>query len=1105
MSAASAMPRLFALCAALVFFASAAGAEPERVSLYDVDLSEGWRGAAGDDRAWADPDFDDSGWLEGALPQAGSDTPLDTTHNAWFRREIVFEPPAPGGPPLGFLNGLVFGAYEVYADGQLIGASGRVAPEGEVGTRASHLHALPDEALTDGRLVLAVRFWSPDWGGRDASSAVRDRDRPSIGPIAALNVAGEATRLGFLLRRAAPLAAVTFFLLLIGVYHLYLYSRRRELQVYFYYGLGVTVWAIAAIPRLLTWNGFDLPGGTETSLRATYVLTTLSIVVWIELLFIYWMDRRPGWIARAVQVVLVLGAAADLLLGSTIWPIYNRALWWAAVLGPLWLLTLGVVGRALWRRHRDAGVVGLGLFLTLGLSLVNASDNFGFWRPPFPVEPLILLPFMLSMAVALARHFTRTLDELDESERSLERKVEERTAELEDINEVARTVNATLDLDRVIETINGGLRKVFSFDQMGVFLLDETGERLRLDRRAGRDFAPELWDRLRSMGIPLTERESAIVTAMLERRTVYAPTIDAETVKGLSPSDRAVFDSSPMKSLLLCPLEIQGEIIGCIFFASTREPFDLGEGEIETIQRYVTTLGTAIQNARLFAAGEAARAAAEEANQTKSAFLASMSHELRTPLNAIIGYSEMLQDEARDDGNEGYLPDLGKILNSGRHLLELINGVLDLAKIESGKMDVYLEDVDVAELVRGVEGTLQPLVRNSENQLEMSGLDALGSMRSDVTKLRQILFNLLSNACKFTKHGRIRLEAERAKEAGEDWLRFRVSDTGVGITGEQLERIFDEFSQADASTTKEYGGTGLGLPITKKFCEMLGGSITATSEPGVGSCFEVRLPARAPTPAAEEAPAAAASEARTHVLVIDDDPAARDLIGRFLVAEGFGVRTATSGEDGLRLAREEPPDLITLDVVMPQMDGWSVLQQLKAEPALAEIPVILVTITDDRNLGYALGAAEYLTKPVDWDQLGAVLRRYADAGEEPLALVVDDEADARDMLRRGLERAGWRVAEAENGRVALERVAEAPPRLILLDLMMPEMDGFEFVVQLRRNEAWWSIPVLVITAMELTADDRARLEGNVARIIQKGSYGRDELLREVHTLVGNRR
>jgi len=702
---------------------------------------------------------------------------------------------------------------------------------------------------------------------------------------------------------------------------------------------------------------------------------------------------------------------------------------------------------------------------------------------------------------------------LAESERALERKVEQRTQELartveeiSDISEVSRTVNATLDLDRVIEAINDGLRKVFSFDQMGVFLLDEAGERLRLDRHAGIAFPAEL--DLSNVGIPLAEQESKMVIAVQGRRTVYAPTIDAATVQSLSPTDRAIYDANPMQSLLLCPLENQGQGTGCIFFTSIHDRFALDEAEIETIQRYVMPLGTAIQNARLFAETELAEAVAQEANQAKSAFLANMSHELRTPLNAIIGYSEMLQEEALDDGNESYLPDLGKILVSGRHLLELINGVLDLAKIESGKMEVHLEDFDVAELVRGVEGTILPLVRKNANQIELSGLDDLGRMHSDVTKLRQMLFNLLSNACKFTHEGVVRLESERSSAAGEDWLRFRVSDSGIGMNEEELSRVFEEFSQADASTTKEYGGTGLGLPITKKFCEMLGGSITATSEPGQGSIFEIRLPARAraeeeadPEATAGEGLVDAPSEGAATVLAIDDDAAARDLIGRFLGAEGYRVITAADGEEGLRLAREQRPDLITLDVMMPHVDGWSVLQELKGDPELAAIPVILLTMTDERNLGFALGASEYLTKPIDRDQLAEVLRKYEGDDLSAPALVVDDEPANRDVLRKGLERAGWPVVEAENGRVALDRVAEALPRLILLDLMMPVMDGFEFVAELRKNEAWREVPVLVITAKEITAEDRVRLEGHVSRILHKGSFGQEELVREVRKLV----
>jgi signal transduction histidine kinase/DNA-binding response OmpR family regulator len=507
-----------------------------------------------------------------------------------------------------------------------------------------------------------------------------------------------------------------------------------------------------------------------------------------------------------------------------------------------------------------------------------------------------------------------------------------------------------------------------------------------------------------------------------------------------------------------------------------------------------------------------ARDAALEASVTKSTFLANMSHELRTPLNAIIGYSEMLQEEARDDGPEAFVSDLDKILTSGRYLLELINGVLDLSKIEAGKMEIFLESVEVAVLVNGVASTVRPLMEKNSNRLEIENGDGLGAIHTDLTKLRQMLLNLLSNASKFTEQGTIRLAARREARDDGDWLTFSVSDTGIGMSSAQMGKIFEAFSQADASTTREYGGTGLGLSITKQFCEMLGGSIEVASEPGKGSTFTVHLPARAPEPKAQtpKQPEAAESAAapdetgmsgRT-VLVIDDDPTARELIARFLRREGFGVVEATGGEEGLRLAREHRPAVITLDVIMPDIDGWTVLGRLQADPLLADTPVILLTMTDDRNLGYALGASEFLTKPIDWQRLGAALERYAADEASPVALVVDDEPNARDMLRRGLEKAGWSVLEATNGREALTRLASSAPHVILLDLMMPEMDGFEFLDEFRKNAAWRAIPVMVVTAKELTAEDRSRLNGGVSRILEKGSLSRHQLLDEVKALVG---
>ncbi|MCH6582817.1 MAG: response regulator, partial [Proteobacteria bacterium] len=469
------------------------------------------------------------------------------------------------------------------------------------------------------------------------------------------------------------------------------------------------------------------------------------------------------------------------------------------------------------------------------------------------------------------------------------------------------------------------------------------------------------------------------------------------------------------------------------------------------------------------------------------------------------GYSEMLKEEAEDLGQEGLLPDLKNIHAAGKHLLSLINDVLDLSKIEAGKMEVFLETFDVPTIIGEVVATIQPLVEKNANTLQVDCADDLGTMHADLTKVRQVLFNLLSNASKFTERGTITLTVGQEMMEDNPWVSFRVSDTGIGMTPEQMGKLFQAFSQADASTTRQYGGTGLGLAISRKFCQMMGGDITVESTFGQGSTFTARLPAAAVAPKAAAAPPA--EELPTSalpvpagaptVLVIDDDPAVRDLMQRFLSKEGLRVVVAADGKEGLRLAKVERPDAITLDVLMPGMDGWAVLSALKADPALADIPVIMITIVDEKHVGYALGAVDYLTKPIDWKRLTAVLQKYQRADASCRVLVVEDDARTRKMLRTRLKKHGWLVIEAENGRVGLERMAERLPDLILLDLMMPEMDGFQFVDQLRLNQAWRSIPVIVVTAKDLTEEDRRRLNGYVESILQKGAYEPEELLREV--------
>jgi len=487
--------------------------------------------------------------------------------------------------------------------------------------------------------------------------------------------------------------------------------------------------------------------------------------------------------------------------------------------------------------------------------------------------------------------------------------------------------------------------------------------------------------------------------------------------------------------------------------------------------------------------------AAEDASRAKSGFLANMSHELRTPMNAIIGYSEMLMEDAEDEGNEEAVGDLKRIHSAGTHLLSLINDVLDLSKIEAGRMDLYLESFEIPAMVEEVVTTIDALVKKNDNTLRVEVDPSLGAMRADVTKVRQALFNLLSNAAKFTREGEIGLLVKGERDEGVDWVQMAVSDSGIGIPPEKIDHVFEEFSQADQTTTRDYGGTGLGLPISRRFCQMMGGDITVESTVGEGSTFTIRLPVEV-EPAPEEAPAAVTPEPGEErvVLVVDDDPSALDLIGRTLQGAGVRVVTASDGQEALNLARTLHPAAITLDVLMPGMDGWEVLRELKTDPETRDIPVLMVTMTDDRELGYALGATEFLTKPVNRGQLVQLLERYAAEDAERRALVVDDKAENRELLRRALENEGWQVSEAENGHVALEKLAEHAPSLILLDLMMPVMDGFEFVMEMRKRDAPGAIPIVVVTAKEVTEEDRQRLNGDVLGLIQKAGLDRETML-----------
>jgi adenylate cyclase len=710
----------------------------------------------------------------------------------------------------------------------------------------------------------------------------------------------------------------------------------------------------------------------------------------------------------------------------------------------------------------------------------------------------------MGRVVELLRKNTLERDELlverAQAADRLEKQVEERTVELAQsvkelraLGEVSRAVNSTIDLQTVLSTIIAKAVGLSGTDAGTIFVFDEASQEFQVHANYGMN--ENLIAAIRDRHIRLGE--TMVSQAALQRRSMQL----ADASQDSSSLVLDVVQRAGFRALLTVPLLGGDRIVGALV-VRRRGPGEFPQSTVNLLETFAAQSVLAIENARLFHQIEEKSRELELASEHKSRFLASMSHELRTPLNAIIGLTEMMVANAARFGTEKALEPLNRVHRAGTHLLGLINQVLDLSKIEAGKLELSPESVNLAPLVDEVVGTARQLAEQNNNRLIVETESNLGALTVDPMRLRQILLNLLSNACKFTKDGEVDLRVHKIAN-GRSCVEFTVSDTGIGMTADQQAKLFEEFAQADALTARRFGGTGLGLAITRKLARMMGGDVTVTSEPGKGSVFTVRLPGRVDGPARAFTESGRRPDAGC-VLVIDDDMTARELLTDQLKAEGFSVATASGGLEGLRLAKELRPSVITLDVLMPDLDGWSVLAALRQDSELAEIPVIMVTILDEQRRAVALGAAGYLTKPIDRERLHRMVERFRVPAQPTRVLLVEDDAFQRERIRGWLESQQWIVQEAANGREALDRLQGGKPNLILLDLMMPEMDGFQVVATLQKEPGWRDIPVVVITALDLDAKDRERLNSGVQSVLVKETLRSADLAERIRRLADTR-
>ena len=765
----------------------------------------------------------------------------------------------------------------------------------------------------------------------------------------------------------------------------------------------------------------------------------------------------------------------------------------------------------------------------------------------------------------------RSRAEVEEYNRTLSQKVEERTQEVEQAyadlkssqeaqtaySSVLRVFNETADVDTILKEGISGLMKFTGAALGAVHMWDDR------DRR----FHTSVTQGLTRKAIPAFELGEGIAGRAAQERKLLL-------LSGLGENARWVVRTSAgdlaPQEILAIPIIYRDAVLGVLELAIVGTAFD-GERQRlleDLVGQFAIALSNVIANDRTRQLAETLQAKGREleqqnrtlseqstalqrqqreldeknkdlerASKLKSEFLANMSHELRTPMNSIIGYTDLVLNRASETLDPRHKKNLDKVLGNAQHLLSLINGILDLSKIEAGKMEVYVEEFELPPLLESTATMAEVLLKQKPVKLVQKIDPALPRIRTDKTKLRQIVLNLLSNACKFTEQGEVVLIAEpidgRRKGDPNRLLKIEVKDSGIGIAEKDIPIIFEEFRQVDGSSTRKYGGTGLGLAIVKKMVQLMGGEITVSSTLGEGSTFTIVLPLGEGAGLAAGTIALAAPTATTDqkleavrdrergvlraesatikiddddgkkvVLVVDDEPDSVILVRENLAGQPYRVVSAFTAEEGLKMAVKLKPFCILLDIMMPDRDGWDLIRDLKANTDTVGIPVVILSIVDNKPLGFSLGVTDYLLKPVEREQLLTTLSRVSIRPVRDV-LVVDDDEGVREILEDMLKKDGYGVALAKNGIEAIAALGRKTPDLVILDLMMPEMDGFEVVRHMRSNPAWAEIPVLICTAKELTGAERADLQRSVSKIVEKGQLQADILLGELTGALRN--